>query len=779
MATFIQPIGNAPCDIMLIGDVPSKRDLENGYALSGYSALDFSRAMLEAGLPRSKCFCTSALSTRPLSGDIEEYIAFKKKDRRADYVMFKGKWVNSLIVQNYNRLLTEISLCQPKVIITLGNLPLWLLTGHWGITSWRGSILSPDCKLDCIEQPIIIPTHSPQMLVKQYSVRPYVIMDIRRAKKALEKRPEPPKYNFIVRPDYTTTLEFLAECMNHENIAVDIETRMGHIACIGVAYDRTNALCIPLLSVERPTGYWAEQEEATIFIALRELLISKNIIGQNFQFDAQYIFKYLGVVPRLAWDTMIAQHTMASNQPKSLDVLSSLYCDYHQYWKEEGREWDASIPEEQYWTYNCKDCVITYEIAEKQKEAVKSMGLEKVNNFQQRLWYPVLYSMLKGVRVDKYLHGNFDNRIERAMAENQNYINEAVGHPLNISSSPQMKHLFYEDLGMKPVVNKKSGTISCNDESLHLLAEKEILLQPLVNRISLLRSLKVFKNTFINAPLGYDGRMRCSFKITGTETYRFASSKDVFGSGMNLQNIPKGDSNLPNIRKLFIPDEDKEFFDIDLSSADLRVVVWEADEPEFKAMLRAGEDPYTIIAREFYHDPSITKKDPRRQKFKSLAHGTNYMGTAKSLAQRLGLSVREAETTQQWYFGRFPRIKQWQDRVRHQVSSKRMVENVFGYRCYFFDRIEGNVFNQAAAWIPQSTVACIINRAYLNIFHNLPEVEILLQVHDSLAGQYDIDRAEYYREQIIKYATITLPYDDPMAIPVGIKTSAESWGGCE
>ena len=289
----------------------------------------------------------------------------------------------------------------------------------------------------------------------------------------------------------------------------------------------------------------------------------------------------------------------------------------------------------------------------------------------------------------------------------------------------------------------------------------------------------MFKNTFINAPLGYDGRMRCSFKITGTETYRFASSKDVFGSGMNLQNIPKGDSNLPNIRKLFIPDEDKEFFDIDLSSADLRVVVWEADEPEFKAMLRAGEDPYTIIAREFYHDPSITKKDPRRQKFKSFAHGTNYMGTAKSLAQRLGLSVREAETTQQWYFGRFPRIKQWQDRVRHQVSSKRMVENVFGYRCYFFDRIEGNVFNQAAAWIPQSTVACIINRAYLNIFHNLPEVEILLQVHDSLAGQYDIDRAEYYREQIIKYATITLPYDDPMSIPVGIKTSAESWGGCE
>lgn len=778
MANSVQPIGSAPCDIMLIGDLPSKRDLDNGYALSGYSALDFSRAMMEAGLPRSRCFCTSALNVRPLSGEIEELVAFKKKDKRADYILFRDKYVSPVIVQNFKRLLTEISLCQPKVIITLGNLPLWLLTGHWGITSWRGSILSSDLALDTIEQPVIIPTYSPAMLVKQYAVRPYVVMDIRRARDAAIKRPEPPPYKFIVRPNYNQVMEFLAECLDKEMISVDIETRMGHIACLGLAYDKHNALCIPFLSVEN-SSYWDEQQEATILIALRELLTTKRIIGQNFQFDAQYIYKFWGIIPKLYWDTMIAQHCIASNQPKSLDVLSSLYCDYHQYWKDEGREWDSSVPEEQYWTYNCKDCVITYEIAEKEIKAIDHMGLREVNEFQQKLWYPVLYTMLKGIRVDKYLHGNFDGRIERAITDNQNYLDYAVGYPINISSSPQMKHLFYEDLGLKAITNKKTGTVSCNDESLNLLAERELLVKPIVNAISLLRSLKVFKNTFINAPMGFDGRMRCSFKITGTETYRFASSKDVFGSGMNLQNIPKGDANLPNIRELFVPDDGKEFFDIDLSSADLRIVVWEADEPEFKAMLRAGEDPYTIIAREFYHDPSITKKDPRRQKFKSFAHGTNYMGTAKALAQRLGLSIHEAEMTQQWYFSRFPRIKQWQDRVRSMVAKKRMVENVFGYRCYFFDRIEGNVYNQAAAWIPQSTVACIINRAYLSIFKNLPEVDILLQVHDSLAGQYDLERAEYFREQILKYATITLPYDDPMAIPVGIKTSAASWGGCE
>jgi DNA polymerase I-like protein with 3'-5' exonuclease and polymerase domains len=198
-----------------------------------------------------------------------------------------------------------------------------------------------------------------------------------------------------------------------------------------------------------------------------------------------------------------------------------------------------------------------------------------------------------------------------------------------------------------------------------------------------------------------------------------------------------------------------------------------------KQMLREGLDPYTEIAKEFYHDPSITKKDPRRQTFKSFAHGTNYLGTAKGLAERLGLSVSEAEKTQKWYFGRFPRIKKWQDDLKDQVTKRRMVQNIFGYRCYFFDRIEGTIFNQAAAWIPQSTVACLINRAYVAIDEQLPEVDILLQVHDSLAGQFPTHLGDSMVRQIVDKAQIALPYADPLIIPVGVKTSTASWGACE
>jgi DNA polymerase-1 len=461
-----------------------------------------------------------------------------------------------------------------------------------------------------------------------------------------------------------------------------------------------------------------------------------------------------------------------------------MYCTSHVYWKDEGKLWDPSVAEDQLWTYNCKDAVITFEVDTAQQAVIDQMHLREVHDFQQTLYWPVLRTMNRGVRLDAPLRDQYAFTLQEEIAKREQWLIDVLGYPLNIRSSQQMQQLFYDELGQKPIHNRKTGATSCDDEALRKLSEREPMLLPLVHKIAELRSLGVFLSTFVRAPTDVDGRLRCSFNIGGTETYRFSSSKNAFGSGLNLQNIPKGgesaELDLPNIRALFIPDPGCTYFDIDLSSADLRIVVWEADEPEYKAMLREGADPYTEIAKEFYHDRTITKKDPRRQTFKSLAHGTHYLGSAKGLAERLGLGVHEVDSTQKWYFGRFPRIRKWQEDLKDQVLKRHMVQNIFGYRCYFFDRIEGTIFNQAAAWIPQSTVACLINRAYVAIDRDLPQVEITLQVHDSLAGQYPTHLGDWMIKQIVSKAEIPLPYPgDPLIIPVGVKTSDKSWGDCE
>jgi DNA polymerase I-like protein with 3'-5' exonuclease and polymerase domains len=104
-----------------------------------------------------------------------------------------------------------------------------------------------------------------------------------------------------------------------------------------------------------------------------------------------------------------------------------------------------------------------------------------------------------------------------------------------------MQDFFYGDLKLPVQIDRKTKRPTLNAKAMAALAEKEPLLRPLVELIDKKRSLGVFLSTFCLMPLDTDGRMRCSFNVCGTETMRFSSSENAFGTGGNLQNIPKGD----------------------------------------------------------------------------------------------------------------------------------------------------------------------------------------------------------------------------------------------
>gem|GEM_PF-2127351 len=955
--------------------------------------------------------------------------------------------------------------------------------------SWRGSVLQTDLPLALDYQPKVIPTIHPKKILQQWSWRQIAVHDLKRAaKESATPAIKPLNYSFLIRPNYIQTIFVLNKLQTRieaapTKLACDIETRAGHIACIGFAWNKEEAICIPLMDAKNPAGYWTLEEETELISRMKALLTHSNcqVLGQNFSYDAQYIWRHWFFIPNLFQDTMLSQHVCFSNMQKSLGFLSSMYVENHVYWKDEGKEWDGKTDEAQLWNYNCKDCVATYEIADSLQKTIGMMNLRKVHTFQQSLWWPVLETMNRGICVDQQRRAVFAMELFEELSKREQFFIDVLGYPLNPKSGPQMKELFYDQLRQKEIFNRKTGNVSCDDESLGKIAAREPILRPLINAISEYRSLGVFLSTFVRAPLDVDSRIRCSFNIAGTETYRFSSSKNAFGSGLNLQNIPKGGAEdsgltLPNVRSLFVPDPGMEFFDIDLDSADLRIVAWEADLKEMKAMLAEGKKVYVEVMKEYYHDPSMTKHSKEYGTFKSFCHGcltaghevltptgwipiesydetiplmswnkenweakfevpqqftrdlgvhfisvegqsyscemthdhtvpfttdtkmrtckaskipasarlpmcgfykggsqeitirearllaafqangtmdkhgnvmfhfhkdrkmkrmasllegiehtesdvrfyiprraagfadygktagaylltwneealdafidelqhwdgtspgtikchvsstnkdhcewlqtiaklrgygsqltlhrkadtetnrkdlyhltlnnrrycnvssaikssvyettpraiycpttstgfffvrrngkifvtgnTHYLGTAKGLAERLGLSVSEVDKLQKWYFGKFPGLRKWHDRMKDSVIKKRMVENVFGYRCYFFDRIEGTIFNQAIAWLPQSTVACIINRGYLNIYNNLKEVQVLLQVHDSLAGQFPANQRDWCMKRIQEECAIELPYAEPLVIPVGIKSSTSSWGAC-
>lgn len=240
---------------------------------------------------------------------------------------------------------------------------------------------------------------------------------------------------------------------------------------------------------------------------------------------------------------------------------------------------------------------------------------------------------------------------------------------------------------------------------------------------------------------------------------------------------------LPNIRCMFVPDPGFTIFDLDLESADLRTVAWESNCTFLKDCFKAGLKPYLEMGKEFYNNPNFSKKDePFYTQFKSLCHGTNYLGKADNIAGRIGLAVNDCVRVQNWYLKKCPEVGEWHNKITRQMRTTGTVHNAFGYRRKFFDRIEGTIFNEAVAWIGQSTTSIIINTgleaidAWEESHHE--GLQLLMQVHDSLVGQFPTERTDYFLDIIRRLCTITVPYPDPMLMPVGIKTSTISWGDC-
>jgi DNA polymerase-1 len=230
-----------------------------------------------------------------------------------------------------------------------------------------------------------------------------------------------------------------------------------------------------------------------------------------------------------------------------------------------------------------------------------------------------------------------------------------------------------------------------------------------------------------------------------------------------------------------------------LERADLFVVCWEADDAQLKEAMKLGVDihlvnAYVLAGKEPPPLDELVEGHPRyethrrpiehqRQFAKVFCHGTNYGGKARTMAIHTGRTVSEVERAQRIWFEAHPGILAWHRRVIEQVNKRRYVENRLGYRWYIFDRVE-SIIPEAIAWIPQSTVSIVINRIWQSVFSSLREVQVLMQVHDSLCMQVPTNRAADLLPQIKELAKVIVPYNDPLIIPVSIKTSERSWGHC-
>lgn len=237
---------------------------------------------------------------------------------------------------------------------------------------------------------------------------------------------------------------------------------------------------------------------------------------------------------------------------------------------------------------------------------------------------------------------------------------------------------------------------------------------------------------------------------------------------------------LPNIRRLFIPDSGYLILDCDLAGADAQVVAWEADDEDLKNAFRKGLKIHHKNAADMWGDvytslhPEDLRKKTLYDAIKKAVHGTNYLSTSRNIAATLNWTLKEAEDFQRKWFSLHPGIKGWHNRIRESLERSRSVTNAYGFTRTYFDRID-SILPEAVAWKPQSTVAITCFKGALNVRRNLPWVEFLIQVHDSLVFQVPKSRQRdipLIRDHLLN----PIPYPDPLTIQWGLSISDKSWG---
>ena len=543
---MIFPRGDMSAPIAVLYGFPTADDAWKGVAMSGAMGEAFFLHLSKAGIMKHGCFIQT-LFKEGVHEDEEAHV--QSSDRKAAsagmLTIWNGHYVSKEFLAARERLIAELQDVSAKVFVVLDAITMFALTGVYGaVDTWRGS------RMAFLDRPdrIVIPTYPMQSIQKRYHIKPFGEQDLRRAASwSTLGIPATPEYNFIVRPTFRQAIDTLDMLLGRleqgtVRMAFDIETIRRQFSCTGIAWSNTEAICLPFCLGD--DHYWEEAEEIEIMLKMREIMLHPNTwaVWQNGAYDLQYYARYYGFIPKLSVDTMLMQHVLFPGIPKSLDFLASMYCQDYTYWKDENKDYNK-IPEnlDMYWTYNCKDTVKTFECSLALEQAISASDRETQARYIFDVAGCALKAMLRGVHMDSDRRRDGIAKLENILGRIDRAIADILGFELNTGSTVQMKRLCYEQFKLKPKQQKKTGNITADETALLALGREEPLLKPLFDLIIKRRSLSVFLNTFYKMPLDDDSRMRCSFNAGGTETFRFSSSANAFGSGGNLQNIPKGE----------------------------------------------------------------------------------------------------------------------------------------------------------------------------------------------------------------------------------------------
>lgn len=434
------------------------------------------------------------------------------------------------------------------------------------------------------------------------------------------------------------------------------------------------------------------------------------------------------------------------------------------------------------WIYNALDCAATTLSWERmQSQASPNSNLSY--SFVSGMRAPALEMMLRGIRVDMEQRANFISDFEQksqTLSHNLNLFAYAVWNkPLNPRSTKQMKEFFYDTMQL-PVqykYNKGERTATTNRDALEKLSFY-FYAQPICNTALSIRELAK-KLEFLRAGIDEDFRCRTSFNVVGTETGRWSSSENPFGTGTNQQNITD------ELRKMFVADSGYKLGYLDKDQAESRAVAYISGDLNYIKACESG-DLHTTVCRMVWPNLAWTgdleadkaiAENPfyRHFSYRDMAkrggHGTNYYGSPYTMAKHLKVETDLMKRFQEAYFDAFPGIKKWHQAVALQLQTTGYMITALGRKRNFLGRrFDDETLREAIAFEPQSIVGELLN-LFLYRTWKSGLVQCLAQVHDAILIQYKTELESELIPKIIALGRTEVSFPaGTMVIPVSAQT---------
>jgi len=807
--------GEGPSNAQLaaVGEAPGGEEEDQQRPFVGASGKLFNKTLSEAGGSRESIYVTNVVKVRPPSNKIKD-------------LHLIGRTIEEFIPQLEN----EMRALKPNCILALGATALEALTGKKGIEKHRGSILP--CRFGPYK---VVPTIHPASLLhseaegKMHSWKDltYIRWDIERA--LLESQtPEycPPQRNLQIAKNAQQLYSFLKH--SGQYCSVDIETFRTIPICISLAFNCCDAISVPLMYPPGIDKIMTDEDQTDCWYQVAQVLADLDIlkIGQNFKFDEKQLMTCLDgkmhinlKVRSFFFDTLLAFRVLYPELPGALQFSTSVLTK-EPYYKDEGKEYNPKRDRfDRLLLYNAKDAAVTYEVFERESEELKNRGLEE---FFYREIMPLhyFYSRIESrgiLRDDKSrseLRAKYMMQWEDLQDELNLLTSEYLPEPVNVMSNSAKGDIPKLIYGYMKCPARK-GVDDQTLDALRRNAIKDQTKKRILELIPLIRKVRKTIGTYIDANVDYRGRLCTGYRIaleTGrTSTSVLKAPVATEPMGIAFQTITKHGDVGADMRRMFVPDPGYAFIEPDLNGAEARVVAILANDLRLIKAFKYNVDIHRLtkawidfnspddllsqfwestndretasLARQINSILKVAISDEERQLGKKFRHAANYAMGKREAAVQANISEYKAARILEAIHKTNPNIQQ----VFHKEIQETLAENgrrlmsPNGRERLFLNQWGDELFKEAYAQIPQSTVSDQTKQAARMVERRLPWVQILVECHDSFLCQVPIARVDetipVIREELerpIDFSRCSLPRG-ALVIPCEIKIGDKNW----